>query len=72
MNATLTITISRQMKSQIDRIAKREHVRKTDIVRGALSRYVACSELKAIRGELVPEAQKKGVYTDEDVFKLVS
>jgi hypothetical protein len=60
------------MKVQIDKIAKRENIKKTDIVRGALNRYVACIDLKAIREVLVPEAQKKGIYTDEDVFKLVS
>jgi predicted transcriptional regulator len=72
MNATITVTIPRKMKAQIERIAKRENVKKTDIVRGALNRYVARMELDAIREAIVPEAQKKGIFTDEDVFKLVS
>lgn len=72
MNATITITIPRKMKAQIERIAKRENIKKTDIVRSALNRYVAQMELDAIREVFVPEAQKKGIFTDEDVFKLVS
>ena len=70
--ATITVTIPRKMKVQIERIAKRENIKKADIVRGALNRYVARMELDAIREVLVPEAQKKGIFTDEDVFKLVS
>lgn len=72
MNATITVTIPRKMKAQIERIAKRENIKQTDIIRGALNRYVARMELDAIREVLVPEAQKKGIFTDEDVFKLVS
>jgi predicted transcriptional regulator len=72
MNTTISVTIPRKMKAQIDRIAKRENIKKTDIIRGALNRYVARMELDAIREVLVPEAQKKGIFIDEDVFKLVS
>jgi predicted transcriptional regulator len=72
MNATITVSIPRKMNAQIERIAKRENIKKTDIVRGALNRYVGRMELDAIREVMVPEAQKKGIFTDEDVFKLVS
>jgi len=72
MNSTITVTIPSKMKAQIDRIARREHLKKADIVRGALNRYVGRMELKAIREELLPEARKRGIYTDEDVFKIVS
>jgi hypothetical protein len=72
MNATITVRIPRKMNAQIERIAKRENIKKTDIVRGALNRYVAHMELEAIHKVMVPKAQKKGIFTDEDVFKLVS
>jgi predicted transcriptional regulator len=72
MSTTITVTIPRQMKTRIDRIAKREKIKKTDIVRSALNRYVGRMELDAIREVMIPEAQQKGIFTDEDVFKLVS
>jgi predicted transcriptional regulator len=72
MNSTITVTLPQKMKVQLDKIAKREHLKKTDIVRSALGRYIARQEFWAIRDTLVPEAQKKGIFTDEDVFKLIS
>ena len=72
MNATIRVSIPRKLKIEIDRVAKRENLRQCDIVRSALNRFVASQEFWAIREALVPEAKKKGIYTDEDVFKLVS
>jgi predicted transcriptional regulator len=72
MSTTLTITLPPKMKTELDRIAKRENLKKSDIVRSALGRYMARQEFWAIREALVPEAQKKGIYSDEDVFKLMS
>lgn len=72
MNSTISVSIPKKMQAQLDKIAKREHLKKADIVRNALGRYIARQEFWAIREALVPEAQKKGIYTDEDVFKLVS
>jgi len=60
------------MKSRIDRIARRGHLRKADIIRGALDRYMARMELHDIRESLLPEARQKGIFSDEDVFKRVS
>ena len=38
----------------------------------ALGRYIARQEFWEIRDTLVAEARKKGIYTDEDVFKQIS
>ncbi len=60
------------MRSELNRMARKNHLRKSDIVRSALSRFMARQQFQAIREELVAEAQNKGIYTDEDIFKLVS
>jgi predicted transcriptional regulator len=72
MSSTLTITLPGKMSARLSLIAKRENLKKADIVRSALNRYIARQEFWAIRESLVPEARKKGIYTDEDVFKLIS
>ncbi len=69
---TLTISLPEKMKSELDTLARKNHLRKSDIVRSALGRFMARRQFQAIREELVAEAQKKGIYTDEDIFKRVS
>jgi predicted transcriptional regulator len=72
MLATLTIKLPTKMKSELNQIAKKTHLRKSDIVRDAVGRSIARLQFQSIREQLIPEAQSKGIYTDEDIFKLVS
>jgi len=72
MSSTITITIPDKMKKRLDVFAKKERLKKSEVVRSALHRFLAQQEFKAIRDELVPEAQKRGIFTDEDVFKVIS
>jgi predicted transcriptional regulator len=69
---TLTISLSEKMKSEIGKIARKNRLRKSAVVRSAIGRLIARQQFQTIREELVREAQKKGVYTDEEIFKLVS
>jgi predicted transcriptional regulator len=72
MRNTMTISLSPEMMKEISRIAKAEGVSKSDVVRESLKRSLFIKNLNAIRDWAVPRAQAKGVYTDEDVFKIVS
>lgn len=72
MSSTITVTLPDKMKRKLDVFAKKEHLKKSDVVRSALNRFLAQQEFKAIRDDLVPEAQKRGFFTDEDVFKVIS
>ena len=46
-------------------------VSKSEIINEALRQYLIDRELQAIRAQLIPHAQAKGVYTDEDVERLL-
>ena len=70
--SAITITIPSKMKAQLDRWSKREQQKKSEIVRDALRQYFVRREFRELREKMVPRAQKMGIYTDEDVFKLVS
>jgi len=72
MSSTITITLPDKMKKKLDVFAKKEHLKKSDVVRSALNRFLAQQEFKSIRDDLIPEAQKRGFFTDEDVFKVIS
>jgi metal-responsive CopG/Arc/MetJ family transcriptional regulator len=53
-------------------VAKKEQQKKSEIIRDALRRYFAQREFRALREKMIPRAQKMGVFTDEDVFRIVS
>jgi metal-responsive CopG/Arc/MetJ family transcriptional regulator len=56
----------------LDRTVKEERLNRSDVIREALRRYLALREFRRLRGVLVPLAEKKGVFTDEDLFRQVS
>jgi metal-responsive CopG/Arc/MetJ family transcriptional regulator len=60
------------MKAQLDKWSKKEQQKKSEIIRDALRQYFVHKEFDSLRAKMAPRAQKMGIYTDEDVFKLVS
>ncbi len=44
---------------------------KSEIINDALRRYLAEKSFQAIRESLIPYAQAKGLYTDEDVLRFL-
>ena len=53
-------------------MARAEGVTSSEYVRRAIKADIFRRALRAARRELVPQARAKGIYTDEDVFKIVS
>ena len=45
---------------------------RSGVVREAVRRQLALERFRKLRERLVPKARAHGIYTDEDVFKLVS
>ncbi len=72
MRETITISIPKSIKQKLDRITKEEHLNRSDIVREALRQYFTRQEFRRLRQLMIPEAERRGFYTDEDVFNKVS
>ena len=72
MRETITISIPKSIKQKLDGMIKREHLNRSDIIREALRQYFTRQEFRRLRRLMVPEAEKRGIYTDEDVFRRVS
>ena len=70
--SSITINLSKKIRTRLKRLSRQQKRKESTIVRTALERYISRLEFQAIREELVPEAKKRGIFTDEDVFKLVS
>jgi len=72
MRETITISIPKSIKQKLDRLVKKEHLNRSDVVREALRQYFTSQEFRRLRQLMIPEAESRGFYTDEDVFNKVS
>jgi predicted transcriptional regulator len=72
MRDTLTISLPPALRREMQRAAKRAGTTSSAYVREAVKQRLALEQFRALRASLVPRAQAQGIYTDADVFKLVS
>jgi predicted transcriptional regulator len=72
MRATLTISLPKDLRRNLDKMAKAEGVTGSEYVRRAIKADIFRRALRAARLELAPQARDRGIYTDEDVFKIIS
>ena len=68
----LTLRIDDKLDQQLNELAAITGKSKSDIARDALKSQVFLSRLEALRAKGVPLAQAQGIFTDEDVFALIS
>jgi len=72
MRETVTISLPKSIKEKLDKIVSEEHLNRSDVVRDALRKYFTITEFRKLRQQMVPLAEKKGIFSDEDVFEKVS
>ena len=72
MRETVTVSLPAAIKRELDRIAAREGVSRSDVLRASLEEYLFVRRFRALRQRLLASAQAQGIYTDEDVFDRVS
>jgi Arc/MetJ-type ribon-helix-helix transcriptional regulator len=72
MRATLTISLPPMLRRDVSRAAKGRHMTESEFVRDALRRRLALDRFYSLRERAVAQARARGIYTDEDVFKIVS
>ena len=72
MRKTITISLPRELCAELDRVSKREKVTRSEVVRDSLKDHLWLRRFHALRRKMVPHAQAMGIFTDEDVFNIVS
>ena len=72
MSNTITVRLDDKLAKKLAHVAKHTGRTRSDVIRDALRRQLAIAILDEVREELVPLAEKKGIYTDEDVFRDLS
>ena len=72
MRKAVTVSLPEGLAEELDLVSREAGTSRSEIVRQALKRYFTLREYRALRAELVIEAETKGIVTDEDVFHQVS
>ena len=72
MPDTITVRLSRKLQEELSRIARKEGTSRSEIVREALTHYLAIKRFRQLRKKVLPFAEAEGLLTDEDIFKLIS
>ena len=72
MKASLNVSLPPDISSELDALVKRTGKSRSEVVREAVRGQISLERFRALREKLVPKAQERGLYTDDDVFKLVS
>lgn len=72
MRNTITISIPKEVKRQLDEVIREEGVSRSDVIRESLRDYLWAKRFRSLRRKLMKKAQTRGIYTDQDVFDRVS
>ena len=72
MRESISISLPEDLKTELDRATEAEGISRSDLVREALREYLFIRRFRRLRQELMPYAEAQGIYTDEDVFRIVS
>ena len=72
MRTTLTISLPPPLRRDVARAAKMQRMSESEFVRRAVQRQLWADAFEETRRRLVPKARAQRIYTDEDVFKIVS
>ncbi|VUZ86453.1 CopG family transcriptional regulator [Candidatus Methylomirabilis lanthanidiphila] len=72
MRTVLSVSLPEQLSEELDRASKRTGRNKSDIVKESLSLFLWDMKLRAIQKTLGPKAKKRGLVSEEDIFKAIS
>ena len=72
MREAMTISLPAGLRREMQQAAADSGVSASEFVRDAIQRKLWLDAFDATRRKVVPKARAAGIYTDEDVFKLVS
>ncbi|MDH5718831.1 MAG: ribbon-helix-helix domain-containing protein [Spirochaetia bacterium] len=72
MRNVISISLDEDLKQKVDKLAKSKNMKRSNIVKEALVKYLFIEEMKNTRKQLRPYAVKAGFFSDENIFELIS
>jgi predicted transcriptional regulator len=70
--SNVTFRLDPALLETLDRVCQSTGRSRSNVVRDALRRQLPLDLLDGARRRLIPLAEARGIYTDEDVFALLS
>jgi predicted DNA-binding protein len=72
MRSVLSISLPEKTSSELEKFAKSTGRSKSDIVKESINLYLWEAQFRKMQRRLSAKAKKRGIVSDEDVFKAVS
>lgn len=72
MREALTVSLPDKTKGLVERLARAEGLTTSEYVRRAIFRQIWQDAAAESQRNALPAARKLGIFTDEDVFRLIS
>ncbi len=72
MKDTITIRLPEKLQKELDLVVKTEKSSKSEVIREAITRYLASKRFQQLRKRVLPFAEAQGLITDEDIFNTIS
>ena len=66
-----SVQLRPKIAKMVATLMTREGMTKTEIINEALRRFLLEREFQSVREKLIPYAQAKGIYTEEDVDRVL-
>lgn len=71
MRKSITISLPEEMEAAVDEFIREEGISRSELIRESLHDYLYFRKLKKTRETMLRKAEARGVFTNEDVFRLV-
>ena len=68
MRQTTTVSLPKELAQEVDKLARKEKISRSEIIRKSVQNYLFVRKFRALRSRLVVKAQAQGIHTDQDVF----
>ena len=68
MSDTITIRLPKKLQKELNVVTKIEKTSKSELVREAVSRYLAVKRFRQLRKQVLPFAEAEGLLTDEPII----
>lgn len=72
MSSSITIKLSDKLEKELNDAVKTEKIPQDEIIKEALTRYLAIKHFHQLRKKVLPFAEAQGLLTDEDIFQTIS
>lgn len=69
---TITLTLPSKLQSAMNEVASQEGVLAQDLICKALETYLFLRQFRLLSERMTAAAEAQGIFTDQDVFDLVS